>query len=41
MLVSGIKSDFTFGNLKFRYNETYGMITLENLEYSSIKSLLW
>ena len=42
MLVSNIKSDFTFENfLKFRYKETYGTITSENLEYSLTNSLLW
>ena len=33
MLSSNINSDFTFENLKFRYKETYGTITSENLEY--------
>ena len=41
MLVSNIKSDFTFKNLKFRCKETYGMITSENLKYSLANSLLW
>ena len=27
--------------LKFRYNETYGTITSENLEYPLTKSLPW
>ena len=37
MLVSDIKSVFF---LKFRYKETYGTITSENLEYSLTKWLL-
>ena len=42
MLVSNIKSDFIFENFqKFRYKETYGTISSENLEYSLINSLLW
>ena len=41
MLVSNIKLDFTFENLKFRYKEIYGTIHLENLKYSLTKSLLW
>ena len=32
MLVSNIKSDVTFENLKFRYKVTCGTITSENLE---------
>ena len=32
MLVSNIKSDLTLKLLKFRYKETYGMITSENLD---------
>ena len=40
MLVSNIKSDFTFKDLKFRYKETYGTITPENLEHSLTNSLL-
>ena len=39
MLVSNVKSDFNFET--FRYKETYGMITSENLEYSMTNSLLW
>ena len=42
MLGSDIKSNFTFENfLKFRYKETYGRITSENLKYSLTNSLLW
>ena len=42
MLVSDIKSDFTFENLlKFCYKETYGTITSENLDYSLTNWLLW
>ena len=41
MLVSDIKSDFTFEILKFCYKETYETITSENLEYSLTNWLLW
>ena len=41
MFVSNIKSDSTFEHLNFRYKETYGTITSENLEYSLTNSLLW
>ena len=43
MLVSNIKSDFTFENFKnFVIKETYGTITSENLEYSLTNSLfIW
>ena len=42
MLVLNSKSDVTYKNiLKFRYKETYGTITSENLEYSLTNSLLW
>ena len=42
MFVSNIKSEFNFWKLlKFRYNETYGTIASENLEYSLTNSLLW
>ena len=42
MLVSNIKSEFTFENLlKLRYKETNGALTSENLEYYLTNSLLW
>ena len=42
MLISNIKSDSSFENVqKFRYKETYGMVTSENLEHSLTDSLLW
>ena len=41
LLVSSIKSDHIFGIfIKFRYKETYGTITSENLKYSLTNSLL-
>ena len=41
MFSSSIDSDFTFENLKFRYKDTYGTITSENLEYPLTNSLPW
>ena len=32
MLVSNIKSDFTFENFRYKVQRKYGIITLENLE---------
>ena len=40
MLVSNIKSDFTFKTFETCYNETYGTMSSEDLEYFLTNSLL-